>query len=227
MKIPYKPLAITVVLSGVVALWWLSTHPGTKSGARPTNQAAKSVRVPGGDSRNDRLTAAEAEGKPAKPGAAGSTEVSENTIEMRRIVAIPATIGKSGLWAGAAPTDAAIGGKTAYAIARAGSSRADLQPDQNGMFQRMHAAVEQRIEFQVRYPGLKAGQWVDIGILDGGTLETAGRVKPDAEGRVSFVFKTGPSDGSYRISLTTSEHDIKMLDVWAGRPEWEDRLTAQ
>ena len=83
-----------------------------------------------------------------------------------------------------------------------------------------------RIEFQVRYPGMKPTDWVDVGILDGGTLETTGPIKPDKEGRISFVFHTGPSDGSYRITLTTSDHDTKMLDIWAGRPEWEKRLTA-
>lgn len=145
---------------------------------------------------------------------------------MARAAGVPATVGKSGLWAGVMPSDAASGGSKAFAVARAGASRADLRTDQNGMFQRMHSATGQRIEFQVSYPGMKSTEWVDVGILDGGTLEPTGPLKPDKNGHISFVFHTGPSDGSYRISLTTSDHDTKMLDIWAGRPEWEERLTA-
>jgi hypothetical protein len=153
-------------------------------------------------------------------------EESLSAIEMKKVVAIPATIGKQGLWAGESPSDSAIGGRTAYAFARAGESREDLKPDQNGLFQRLHAPKNQRIEFQVRYPGLKAGASVDVGILDGGTLEEPQTLTPDSQGRVSFVFHTGPTDGSYRISLSTSDGDTKMLDVWAGRPEWEDPVSS-
>lgn len=160
------------------------------------------------------------------PAEALREEESAAAVEMKKTVNIPPTIGKQGLWAGAAPSDAAVGGRTAYAFARAGRAREDLKPDQNGLFQRLHAPKNQRIEFQVRYPGLKPDASVDVGILDGGTLEDPQTLKPDSRGRVSFVFHTGPTDGSYRILLTTSDGDIKMLDVWAGRPEWEDPVLA-
>lgn len=222
MKKTFFIVAILGVISVITILGYRSSTIERSSLGGSVEQP---VRLPGGESREARMESAAASNSPQ--GQNGTGAVSESTREMNRVAGVPVNVGKSGLWAGEMPADAAIGGRVAYAVARAGSSRADLRPDQNGMFQRMHAAKDQKIEFQVRYPGLKSSDWVNVGILDGGTLDAEGPIKPDKEGRVSFTFQTGPSDGSYRIILTTSDNDTKMIDVWAGRPEWEEPITTR
>jgi hypothetical protein len=218
-----KILYVISGLAGILAISWLARQGAMKKSELPRESAKSSTREPGGNFRADRLAAAAQQSSTATN---GNSQSSDSAIEMARAAGVPATVGKSGLWAGVMPSDAASGGRKAFAVARAGASRADLRPDQNGMFQRMHSATSQRIEFQLSYPGMKSTEWVDVGILDGGTVEPTGSLKPDKNGNISFVFHTGASDGSYRISLTTSDHDTKMLDIWAGRPEWEERLTA-
>lgn len=224
MIISRKHATIAGAFSLIVGLCYLGVHLASTSTEKVTKTTSLQLRPPGGDLRAERREAAESIAR--KPSSTQSDgHMSAAALEMQKAVQIPATIGQTGLWSGVAPSDAAIGGREAYAIARAGASKVDLKPDQNGTFQRLFAPKDETIEFQVRYPGLKPNQSVDIGILDGGTLDTAGPLIPDAQGRISFVFKTGPSDGSYRIALTTSDHDIKMIDIWAGRPEWEEPIT--
>lgn len=122
-------------------------------------------------------------------------------------------------------SDAAMGGREAFAVATVGETKIDLRPDQDGFFQRMHTGYNQGIDFTVRYPGLKSDTDVYIGVLDGGKSDVTEPLKPDENGAIRFNFVTGPYDGAYRIALTTSENDVKMMDIWVGKPEWEQPNT--
>jgi hypothetical protein len=126
-----------------------------------------------------------------------------------------------GISSAAMAGDAAIGGRKAFAVATSDGVRVDLRPDQHGMFQRLQAQANQSIEFTLQYPGLKGDEWVDLGVLDGGSIEPEGRFKPDENGVIKFTFRTDASFGSYRIAATTSDHDSKMFDIWVGPSEEE------
>ncbi len=222
---PRIVVASAVLVICLAGLTWHRTHRNQSQAQQTPVSWNKS------DSSNlppkTKSASTERQAEAAKPGAKDLREVSDESVEMRNLAGVPVTAGFEGLWAGESPADAAIPGKTAYATARLGNSKADLKPDQNGMFQRLHAPVDSSIQFQVRYSDLKSGAVVHVGLLDGGKLDEQGPFKPDSLGRVSFRFQTGSTDGSYRLILTTSDHDVKMIDVWAGRPEWEHPITSK
>lgn len=182
--------------------WHFVKDRNPRSESAETRELPTDSRKEVGNSGPTRSVAQKLEDSAANAATSGTKEVSDESVEMRNLAAVPVSVGKKGLWAGAAPSDAAIPGKTAYGLARLGDSKADLRPDQNGMFQRLHAPVDSSIEFQIRYTDLKKDDVVHVGLLDGGKLEDAGPFKPDPMGRIAFKFQTGPSDGSYRISLT-------------------------
>lgn len=110
--------------------------------------------------------------------------------------------------------DAAVGGRPAHAIARVGKTEVKLRPDQEGSFQQLQSLPNQTIDFTVRYPWLKKGSEVSIGVMDGGTLTGPAIRKADDQGNLSFTFQTNSYPGSYRIYLTTPDGDSKMIDVW-------------
>lgn len=227
MKTRYRVFSVLLFL-GLAAVAWRFTKNVTSSSLSSNEEEVPSYQSAPTKTASQHLPREQSvtnKGQ-AKDAVPMASEVSDESVEMRNLAAVPVSVGKKGLWAGAAPSDAAIPGKTAYVLARLGDSKADLRPDQNGMFQRLHAPVDSSIEFQIRYADLKKDDLVHVGLLDGGKLEDEGPLKPDAMGRIAFKFQTGPSDGSYRISLTTSDHDAKMIDVWAGRPEWEQPVTS-
>lgn len=143
----------------------------------------------------------------------------------RRVSRMPVTAGKSGIWSGAMPSDAAIGGRVAYAVASVGESHADLRPDQYGTFQRACVPGDTSIAVRLRYPGLAAGETISIGVMDGGELQGPVTRAADKNGAVDFTFVSGPDSGSHRIMLG-ADGDVKILDFWVGPPEFAFASTA-
>jgi hypothetical protein len=219
----YLVLALLVI--GIASLTWHETRNRHFQSRNPENIPAtvKSSE----NATESRSPASERKMSATESNSKTTREISDESVEMRNLAGVPVSVGIEGLWAGQMADDAAVPGKASYAVATLGGSKADLKPDQNGMFQRLHAPTDSPIDFLIRYTDLEENSVVHVGLLDGGSLDRQGPFEPDSLGRVSFRVSTGASDGSYRLLLTTSDHDVKMIDVWAGRPEWEQPITSK
>lgn len=217
-----KTLHIGGGIVSLLAVSWFVRQSMNPAAVLEQDPAPQAIRQPGGEFRESRLLAAETEERVAASTASG-LDPDTDTLENARLVSrMPVTAGHSGIWSGVMPSDAAIGGRVAYAFASVGDSRADLRPDQFGTFQRAYVPKETDVEINVRYPGLDAGETVSIGVFDGGSLEGASALKADNKGSVNFVFRTGSNNGSYRLMLSAG-NDVKILDFWAGPHEEELR----